>query len=107
MKTVYFTITGVHHYFGTDFMKAGMKVNLVKEPDNKADKEAIKVEMPGLGLVGYVANSPHSVRGESMSAGRMYDKIGETAIGIIKYVLPNFVICELVEENEYADEYKS
>lgn len=104
MKTVYFTITGVHHYFGTDFMKEGMKVNLVKEPDNKADKEAIKVEMPGLGLVGYVANSPHSVRGESMSAGRMYDKIGKTAAGMIKYVLPNFVICELVEENEHADE---
>lgn len=28
-----------------------MKVKLVKEADNKVDKEAIRVEMEGLGLV--------------------------------------------------------
>lgn len=104
MKTVYFTLTGVNHYFGTEFMEHGMEVKLVKEPDNKFDKEAIKVEMSGLGLVGYVANSPHSVKGESISAGRMYDKIGEKAIGKVKYVLPMFVLCELLEETESADE---
>ncbi|MCF2668712.1 hypothetical protein [Faecalicatena contorta] len=27
-----------------------MKVNLVKESDNEADKEAIKVELPGFGI---------------------------------------------------------
>ena len=27
-----------------------MKVNLVKESDNEADKEAIKVELPGSGI---------------------------------------------------------
>ena len=45
-----------------------MEVKLIKEPDNEFDKEAIKVEMDGLGLVGYVANSPYTVQGESMSA---------------------------------------
>lgn len=54
--------------------------------------------MDGLGLVGYVANSPYTVQGESMSAGRMYDRIGETAIGIVKYILPQGVLCELVVE---------
>ena len=38
-----------------------MKVKLVKEPDNEYDKEAIKVEMPGIGHIGYVANSPYTV----------------------------------------------
>ena len=56
-----------------------MKVKLVKEPDNEYDKEAIKVEMPGIGHIGYVANSPYTVVGESYSAGRLYDKIGDTA----------------------------
>ncbi len=42
-------------------------MKLVKEPDNEFDKEAIKVELDGLGLVGYVANSPFTVQGESMS----------------------------------------
>ena len=48
-----------------------MKVKLVKEPDNEVDSEAIKVEMPGIGQIGYVANSPYTVIGESMSAGRI------------------------------------
>ena len=54
--------------------------------------------MDGLGLVGYVANSPYTVQGESMSAGRIYDRIGDTAVGIVKYVLPQGVLCELVLE---------
>ena len=33
-----------------------MSVKLIKEPDNENDKEAIRVEMDGLGLIGYVAN---------------------------------------------------
>ena len=36
------------------------------------------MKMDGLGLIGYVANSPYTVLGESMSAGRLYDKIEET-----------------------------
>lgn len=31
--------------------------------------------MKGLGKIGYVANSPFTVKGESMSVGRFYDKI--------------------------------
>jgi hypothetical protein len=59
--------------------------------------------MDGLGLVGYVANSPYTVQGESMSAGRIYDRIGDTAIGIVKYVLPQGILCELeLEDAEYV-----
>ena len=102
MKNIYFTITGTRHYYGQEFMKPDMEVKLVKEPDNKIDKEAIKVEMEGLGLIGYVANSPYSVLGESMSAGRMYDHIENTAYAVIKYILPQGVLCELLptEENK-------
>ena len=76
MKEMYFTIAGCNHYYGSDFMEKGMKVKLVKEPDNEYDNEAIQVKIKGLGKVGYVANSPYTVKGESMSAGRLYDKIG-------------------------------
>ena len=55
MKKTYFTLTGCNHYYGTDFMKKGMKLKLKKEPDNKYDKEAIQVKVKGLGVVGYVA----------------------------------------------------
>ena len=98
MKKIYFTIAGTKHHYGQEYFEPKMEVKLIKEPDNKADKEAIRVELDGLGLVGYVANSPYTVLGESMSAGRLYDRIGESARGVVKYVLPQGVLCEVVED---------
>ena len=95
MEKINFTITGTNHHYGQEFMKPGMRVKLIKEPDNKYDKEAIKVEMDGLGIIGYVANSPYTVLGDSMSAGRLYDKIEEHANGKILFILPQGVLCSL------------
>ena len=92
MSEIYFTIAGTNHWHGQEFIEPGMKVKLVKEPDNEVDSEAIKVEMPGIGQIGYVANSPYTVIGESMSAGRIYDKIGDEAEGTVLYVLPKGVL---------------
>ena len=97
MATIYFTITGTNYYMGKSFFEKDMFVKLVKEPDNEYDREAIKAEIPGLGKVGYVANSPYTVLGESYSAGRLYDKIGDEAIGMVLYVLENGVLCMLDE----------
>ena len=99
MDTIYFTLIGTNHYYGHEFMEKDMKVRLVKEPENEADKEAIHVELPGLGKVGYVANSTWSVIGESWSAGRIYDKISDTASGTILYILPKCVLCTLDEDS--------
>ena len=101
-KKVYFTIAGTQYRYGSDFMKKGMKVKLIKEPDNEFDKEAIKVEMEGLGKIGYVANSWKTVIGESFSAGRLYDKIGDEVIGTVMYVLDNGVLGYV--ESEAKDE---
>ena len=95
MERIYFTIAGMNHHFGQEFLEPKIQVKLTKEPDNEFDKEAIKVEMDGLGLIGYVANSPYTVQGESMSAGRLYDKMEETATGTVLYVLPKGVLCSL------------
>ena len=97
MDEMYFTITGCNYYFGNRFMEKGMKVKLVKEPDNEYDKEAIQVKIKGLGKVGYVANSPNTVLGDSMSAGRLYEYIGKKAKGSVVYVLSNGVVCKLKE----------
>lgn len=95
MSKLYFTITGTNHFYGQEFFEPKMAVRLAKEPDNEVDKEAIKVELEGLGTVGYVANSPYTVAGESYSAGRLYDKIGDTAEGTVLYVLSKGVLCYL------------
>ena len=95
MSEIYFTIAGTNNWHGQEFIEPGMKVKLVKEPDNKVDSEAIKVEMPGIGQIGYVANSPYTVLGESMSAGRIYGKNGDETAGTVLYVLPKGVLCTL------------
>lgn len=97
MEEMYFTITGCNHYFGTEFLKEGMKLKLEKEPDNKFDSEAILVKIKGLGKIGYVANSPYTVKGESMSAGRLYDKIGDKAKARVVFLLGDGALCKVTD----------
>ena len=98
-RKVFVTITGLKFRHGQDFLEPGMKVHLQKEPDNEYDSEAIKVMLDGLGHIGYIANSTHTVLGECMSAGRLYDKIGDTATARVKYVLPRGVVCVVGEKS--------
>ena len=94
----YITITGTSFRHGSEFMKEGMTVELVKDPANEYDHEAIKVNMPGLGQIGWVANSVGTVLGDCYSAGRIFDKIDDTAAGIVRYVTPKGVVCELIPD---------
>ena len=96
MAKIYFTITGLHFRYGDKFFEKDMQVKLEKEPDNKYDKEAIKVTLDGLGAIGYVANSVKTVIGESVSAGRLYDKFDKEAYGKVLYIAEDWVICELI-----------
>jgi hypothetical protein len=104
MKDVYFTITGMNHYYGSEFLKKGMKVKLIKEPDNEYDKEAIRVELKGIGKIGYVANSPYTVIGESRSAGRLYDLMNEKAKGKVMLVTPKGAVCKFKESKQVHEE---
>lgn len=99
MKKTFITLTGTGHYFGNEFLKEGMKLALKKEPDNKYDKEAIMVTLEGLGKIGYVANSTYTVLGDCMSAGRLYDKIGEIAYAKVVLVTEHGTICKLCKKS--------
>jgi len=59
------------------------------------DKEAIIVKLEGLGKLGYVANSPYTVIGDSLSAGRLYDRIRKKAYGKVILVTPQGVLCKV------------
>ena len=96
---IWFTLTGTNHYYGHGFLEKGMKIRLEKEPDNRHDREAIKVLLDGVGHIGYVANSVHTVVGDSWSAGRIYDKIGDTAEGKIVYVTDDAVLGTIEKKN--------
>ena len=99
MAKIYFTLTGTKHYFGTEFLEPGMKIELEKEPDNEYDKEAILIKLEGLGKIGYVANSPYTVLGDSMSAGRLYDKIADTAYAKVVLVTTSGILCKVCKKS--------
>ena len=99
MAKIFITLTGTKHYFGNDFLKKGMKVRLEKDPDNEYDKEAIKVTYEGLGKIGYAANSSYTVLGDSMSAGRIYDKIGKKAKAKVVLVTDHGTICSISKKS--------
>ena len=73
------------------------------DPD-EYDKEAIKVTYEGLGKIGYVANSSYTVIGDSMSAGRLYDKIGDSAYAKVILVTPAGTICKICKKSLLKDE---
>ena len=89
------TITGLKRHFGSKPFAVGQRIRLTKEPDNDFDREAIRAELPGLGCAGYVANSPYTVLGDCLSAGRLYDKIGREVTAKVVYVLENAVVCKV------------
>ena len=98
MEEMYITIAGAQYKYGTGFLEKGMKIKLVKEPDNKIDKEAIKIELKPFGTIGYVANSVRTVIGECYSAGRLYDKIGDEAKAEVCFITPIGIIAKVLPE---------
>ena len=96
MKTIYFTITGMNYYYGTDVVKKDLFQ--IPEGEIKYDKEAILVKVDGLGAIGHVANSVNTVLGESYSAGRIYDRFKKRAKGKVVVVTERGAVCELKVE---------
>lgn len=96
----YITIVGCSHYHGIKAFNVGQIVRLVKDYDNDYDDEAIRAEIENLGKVGYVANSTHTVARGAKSGGRIYDTFKEEIFAIVKFVVNESVICELIRENE-------
>ncbi len=89
------TITGLSHYFGQEAFEKEQVITLRKDTQNEHDNEAIMAELFPLGKIGYVANSPYTVIGDCMSAGRLYDKFECTCEAVIKFVLPKGIVCEV------------
>ena len=104
-KEIYTTIVGLKNYEGNKVFKIGSIVRLVKEPDNDYDLEAIACENRYIGKTGYIANSAKTVTKGTMSAGRIYDKIGDVSYCEVKFVSNDSVIAKVLS-NEKIDELK-
>ena len=96
MNSNYFvTITGLKNYYGTKPFEIGRIIELIKEPENEYDSEAIFAYLPYIEKIGYVGNSVHTVYQGTISAGRLYDKISDKAKGKVVFVVDGGVVCRI------------
>lgn len=106
MSTMFVTITGINHYYGVKPFEIGRVVRLVKEPNNEHDDDAIRVELPFIETVGYVANSTSTVYRGTYSAGRIYDKIEDAAFAEVAFITHSSVIAAVLPPED-AEKMKS
>lgn len=98
MEYKFITITGVKNYYSLKPFSVGKILTLKKEPENAYDNEAIKVTLPSIDTVGYVANSAHTVYAGTMSAGRIYDKIANEAHAVVMFITHSSVIAAVLPD---------
>ena len=95
-ENIYVTINHTDEYGGTVHFRVGDTLILKKDHDNCYDDEAIVVYNKHNCKCGYVANSVCSVARGTYSAGRIYDKIEETASCEIRFILEDYIIAEVI-----------
>ena len=90
----YISIAGIHNYQHFAPFREGVIVDLIREPDNKHDPFAIRVEIGGE-TVGYVANSRYTLIKEVKSARDIKDSNATQAI--VQFILfGQWVIAKLI-----------
>lgn len=100
MENYFVTITGTSHYLGMKPYRVDRLVKLVKEYDNPHDPEAIRVELPFIDTIGYVANSVRTVFAGTCSAGRLYDKFEDYAYAQVMFITHSSVIAVVVPKED-------
>ena len=107
MKNIFITITGQNHYLGLKPYKVGRIVKIVKDVDNEYDEDAIRVELPFIDTIGYVANSVNTVFAGTCSAGKLYDKIDDYAYAQVMFITHSSVIALVLSPEEVENPSES
>ena len=97
MKKMYVTITGMNHYYGLTPFSVGKKLKCVKDKKNPFDSEAIRVELKGVGVVGYIANTPYTKATGTMSAGGIRPYVKKKFIVKVMFITSSKVICQVID----------
>lgn len=95
----YVTITEIGKYYGNFPFRAGGIVKISKERSNARHRE-IRVTLPMLGIVGYVAKDSEKKADGTLGANKIYGKIGNFAYAQIMFVLDYMVIAKVLSAKE-------
>lgn len=104
MENIFVTITGINHYYGKKPFEINRIVKLVKEPENPYNGEAIGVYLPFIDKIGSVANSANTVYGGTYSAGRIWEKIEDSAFAQVLFITHTSVIAVILPPDKANDD---
>lgn len=96
--TIYITINHIDEFCPCCSLRVGDELTLKKDTDNCYDDEAIAVYDRNNIKVGYVANSVSTVARGTFSAGRLYNRIGNEAACVTRFITEEVVIASLYEK---------
>lgn len=99
-KELYITIAGIDNYFGMRPFKVALLLTLKKDRGNSHDDEAIEVIAPLLGRVGYVANSSYTTVAGTISAGRLYDRIPNECVAVVRFISEDKIIARVFPDKK-------
>ena len=89
-------IAGREHYSNSAPTVGGSMVDLIKEPENEHDSDAIRVEYQGK-TVGYVANSSYTLIDEAKSASQIKGLFQSSAKAKILFVfMQDYLLAEMI-----------
>lgn len=91
MGDLFFTVGDTQKLYGTRPFRVGKLMRGAKSRDS----EELRLEMPPFGTVGFVASSGGAAG--SMSAGRIYDRVGTRFYAKVAFVVGDCVICAVVD----------
>ncbi len=92
------TITGAKHYFGSNIFQVGRYVKLCREQGNSYDTDAIRVDIPMIGKVGYVANTLSTRFKGTQSASVIAKRIKKECTARIRFIANDGVVAEIIDE---------
>ena len=97
-NTRYITVNHLCEYDPLLTIRPGEHLTLKKDTDNPYDDEAIAVFRENRKRCGWVANSVSTVARGTSSAGRIYDHITNGQSCIVRFLLDDSLIAEILEE---------
>lgn len=93
MDGLFITVVG----FRNTVPSVGAVLTCVKEPFNRVDDDAIRVLDEAGETVGYIANQGSTKAGGTLSASRIYDRVGDAFRVEVCFTTRTKLICRVTE----------
>ena len=96
LEGMFVTVAGFSSYHGAAPFAIGARFICIKEPDNKYDDDAIAVVGADGEKLGYLANNAGTKANGTMSASRIYDRVGKRFVIEVCFTTRTKIICHVV-----------